>query len=179
MNAPAPRSPASSSGAPGSQDRAGRIAGAPPWAFVAAGGALGALLRGGLDAAAAARPWDGAWAVAWSTVVVDLVGALLLGAVLEALAEHRESAALSRLRLLAATGFTGALTTYGTVVVGAVSDEGRAASGARLAWGLGQSLVLLLIGAAAAGWGARLVRWGRDRGPRAARSKGAPEGGGR
>ena len=50
----------------------------------------------------------------WSTLTVNLVGAFVLGVVVVLAAETRGS---RHLRLLVGTGFCGALTTFGSVVV--------------------------------------------------------------
>lgn len=91
--------------AAGGRETGGRGLGA-----VALGGAAGTLVRAGTDAALAP----------WSTVLVDLLGAFALGLLLEALAQlPATSDRAGRLRLLLGTGFLGALTTYGTLAVGA------------------------------------------------------------
>lgn len=139
----------------------------PAWAFVASGGALGALARGGLDALAAARPWSlpilAYLPLPWSTVLVDLLGAFLLGALSAALA--RRAAPTRRqvsLRLFAATGFAGAFTTYGTLIGATWSGmETNPGTGALLA--AASSLLLLVLGVGAAGAGWLLVRSTRAR----------------
>jgi len=58
----------------------------------------------------------GHWPIA--TFTVNLIGALILGALLETLSRQTTDRPwMSRLRLLAGTGFCGALTTYSTLAV--------------------------------------------------------------
>ncbi len=138
----------------------------PDWIFVALGGALGTLARGGLDALAQAAPWSGPVAsfllVAWSTVLVDLGGAFFLGALSAFLARRAApSPGLVRLRLFAATGFAGAFTTYGTLIGAtgtAMLDRAGRADVLGIFGAAAGSLLLLVIGVAAAGAGWLLVR---------------------
>jgi CrcB protein len=77
-------------------------------AAVFAGGAAGALARGGLDRA---LPWHGhGWP--WATFVVNLGGTLLLGYFATRLQERLPPATYPR--PLLATGFCGAFTTFST-----------------------------------------------------------------
>ncbi|SOD65290.1 CrcB protein [Streptomyces zhaozhouensis] len=79
------------------------------WALVAAGGAGGAALRYAVDRGL--RLWhDGAFP--WGTLLVNLLGSLVLGALTGAL---WAGAAGERLGLLLGTGFCGALTTWSTL----------------------------------------------------------------
>lgn len=77
------------------------------WVFV--GGLAGTALRW-----LAEQTWpahDGRWP--WGTFVVNLVGAFILGALLEGLARLGDDAGWRRrMRLAVGTGFCGALTTY-------------------------------------------------------------------
>ncbi len=135
----------------------------PDWIFVALGGALGTLARGGLDALAQAAPWSGPVAsfllVAWSTVLVDLGGAFFLGALSTFLARRAApSPGLVRLRLFAATGFAGAFTTYGTLIGATGSAMRDRADILGILGAAAGSLLLLVIGVAAAGAGWILVR---------------------
>jgi CrcB protein len=116
-------------------------------AAVVLGGALGTAARIGVTQVLP-RP-DG---LPLPTLVVNLVGALALGALLEALAraapppegDRRRSA-----RLVAGTGFCGAFTTYGAFAVEAdlLARDGRA--GVALGYVLGS--VLLGLAATSAG----------------------------
>lgn len=132
---------------------------APEWLFVASGGALGALARGGLDAIAIALPLTGPLpplpALAWSTVLVDLTGALLLGMISALLARRAAPGpGLVRLKLFAATGFAGAFTTYGTLI-GATAEAMTGRPGAlQILLAAASSLLLLVLGvlSAASGW---------------------------
>ena len=83
-------------------------------ALVAAGGMAGATVRA-LTAAALAVP-PGSWPTA--TFAVNLIGAFILGLLLEALTrESLKPHWALRIRLLIGTGFCGALTTYSTLAV--------------------------------------------------------------
>lgn len=117
----------------------------PPVLLVAAGGVVGALARAGVDLAV---PHDaGTWA--WSTVLVNAVGAGLLCALLTLV---RDPA----VRLLAGTGVLGAFTTFSGFALDAVllADRGRP--------GVAVAYVLVSVGALlAAGLTGRAVarRW--------------------
>lgn len=97
-----------------------RVRSALAWrslALVALGGFCGTLLRFSLDLIAQNYPLT-ALHFSWSTWMVNLLGATLLGylgRVLARLRRGRPSAIPDRIRLLTATGFCGSLTTYGTV----------------------------------------------------------------
>ncbi|MDI2035360.1 fluoride efflux transporter FluC [Paenarthrobacter nitroguajacolicus] len=114
------------------------------WGFmgiVAAGGVLGAMTRYGLGLLI---PAPGAWPL--PTLVINLSGALALGALLEALSRRGPDVGSRRvLRLALGTGFLGAYTTYSTLAVDAVhlvaADAAPAAAG---------YLVASLLGGAAA-----------------------------
>jgi CrcB protein len=74
----------------------------------------GASVRSATATLLAVSP--GHWPVA--TFIVNLAGAFILGALLEALSNDRPGDRWRpRLRLLAGTGFCGALTTYSTLAV--------------------------------------------------------------
>lgn len=82
--------------------------------LVALGGLLGTAARYGF-ARAVPTP-AGGWP--WATFVVNLVGAFVLGALLEALARSGADVARQRrIRLLVGTGFCGSLTTCSTFAV--------------------------------------------------------------
>ncbi len=80
--------------------------------LVALGGALGALARWSMASAITARQAAGAGLWPWGTFVVNVLGCLLLGAVLEACAGAGLGS--ERVRLLLGTGFLGAFTTFST-----------------------------------------------------------------
>lgn len=120
-------------------------------ALVALGGALGALARQGVGAALPHAPGQ----LAWATFTVNVVGAFVLGALLEALTRSGPDEGRRRsLRLLLGTGFCGAFTTYSTFVHDAVSlDAGHAA-----AWAVGQVVCGVLAAAVGAWTGALLTK---------------------
>lgn len=84
--------------------------------IVAAGGVLGAVTRYGLGMVI---PAPGAWPL--PTLIINLSGALALGALLEGLSRRGPDVGNRRvLRLALGTGFLGAYTTYSTLAVDAV-----------------------------------------------------------
>lgn len=92
---------------------------------VTAGGIFGALARYGVSSV---LPAPGGWPL--PTLVINLAGAFLLGALLEALVRRGPDAGRLRLvRLLVGTGFMGAFTTYSTLAVEATTlfSAGRSA----------------------------------------------------
>ena len=92
---------------------------------VIAGGIVGALARYGVSSV---LPAPGGWPL--PTLVINLAGAFLLGALLEALVRRGPDAGRLRLvRLLVGTGFMGAFTTYSTLAVEATTlfSAGRSA----------------------------------------------------
>lgn len=82
--------------------------------LVLAGGAVGAPLRYLIS-----RTWPTtAGGVPWATATINVVGAFLLGLLLEALARDGvDTGARRALRLLIGTGILGAFTTYSTLAV--------------------------------------------------------------
>ncbi|MBJ7338176.1 CrcB family protein [Mycolicibacterium sp.] len=86
-------------------------------AWVFAGGVVGTALRYGIEEL---LPHDGSgWP--WATFLINLVGAFILGALLEALARlGDDSGWRQRARLCAGTGGCGAFTTYSTLALEAV-----------------------------------------------------------
>lgn len=120
----------------------------PDGALVAAGGAAGTGARIALDAVAAAFPARGLF-LSWSTLVVNVVGAFVLGALVAWAARgSRRAEFVRRVRLLAGTGFAGAFTTYGTYIVASVG----AVSAGGIVEAVASSVALLLLGAVCA-WG--------------------------
>ncbi len=88
----------------------------PAWACVALGGFCGSALRLGADLAAAGGPRIGVFS--WSTVCVNLVGAFFLGYLTAWAQGYLDDGRMRRnLLLFAGTGFSGALTTYATMVM--------------------------------------------------------------
>ena len=82
-------------------------------AVVVLGGILGALARYGLGTV---LPAPDGWPL--PTLTINLAGAFLLGAMLEALVRRGPDAGRRRvIRLLAGTGFMGAFTTYSTLAL--------------------------------------------------------------
>ncbi|MFE4197423.1 fluoride efflux transporter FluC [Paenarthrobacter sp. NPDC056912] len=124
------------------------------WGFigiVAAGGVFGALARYGLGLAI---PAPGSWPL--PTLLINLSGAMALGALLEGLSRRGPDAGGRRLlRLALGTGFLGAYTTYSTLALDAVHLLLAGAGTAAAAY-LGASL---LGGAAATTAGIWLGAW--------------------
>lgn len=119
------------------------------FAVVAAGGAVGGLLR---FAATHAVP-DAPLGVAWTTLTVNVVGAFALGVLV---AGPLASGAPAWLRPALATGLLGGFTTWSAV---AVALERSAAAGA---WGgaVGYLVLTLAVGTAAAAAGLGVgARW--------------------
>lgn len=140
-----------------------RIPVRPVWlGVIALGGTAGTALRGWLEAASPAVP--GQWP--WTTFWINITGALILGVLLEVLAETGPDRGWRRaVRLGLGTGVLGGYTTYSTF---AVETLGLLQSGAWIL-ALGYSLGSVVLGLAAALGGARLVRrlfrgYRRDRG---------------
>ena len=90
----------------------------PAFLLVAAGGVVGGLARYGVGRALPHEP--GTWA--WSTLLVNALGAALLCALLTRVADPR-------VRLLVGTGVLGAFTTFSGFALDAVllADAGRPA----------------------------------------------------
>ncbi|WP_418275608.1 fluoride efflux transporter FluC [Isoptericola jiangsuensis] len=83
-------------------------------ALVAAGGAVGSCLRWAVGLALPHA--DGHWP--WSTFTVNVIGAFLLGWLLEALARRGpETPRQRRVRLVAGTGTLGGFTTYSSLAL--------------------------------------------------------------
>lgn len=128
------------------QDRAARPVHlrASSLTLVAVGGTFGTGVREALSLAF--PPLNG---IPYVILVINVVGALLLGLLLEALARRGPDRGRRRtLRLLLGTGFMGGFTTYSAL---AVDTAGLLGEG-EMAAGLGYALATLLIGAFAT-WG--------------------------
>ncbi|MGH9243455.1 MAG: fluoride efflux transporter FluC [Acidimicrobiales bacterium] len=89
---------------------------------IAGGGALGGIARHGVSLAFPTRPSG----IPWSTVVVNLGGSLLVGAVMTLIIERWPPTRYAR--PFAAVGFCGGFTTFSTLDTDAVllSRDGRA-----------------------------------------------------
>lgn len=110
--------------------------------LVALGGVPGALARYGLGLA---LPDPGGWPL--PTLVINLVGAFVLGVLLEVLTRSGpDHGARRTIRLLVGTGFLGAFTTYSTFAV----DADRLFVAGRFGAGLGYLAASLLGGVVAA-----------------------------
>lgn len=113
-------------------------------AWVFAGGVVGTALR---YYGEVLLPHDGA-AWPWATFGINLVGAFVLGALLEALARLGDDSGWRlRARLLAGTGGCGALTTYSTFALEAVLLTRNGHPGTAIAYGL-----VSVVGGVLAAW---------------------------
>jgi CrcB protein len=132
--------------------------------LVFVGGFVGTIARYGV--AVQEPTTTGHWPT--GTLAVNLVGAFVLGALLEGLARSGPDAgARQRARLLLGTGFCGALTTYSTLAVEAdllVRDHRAALAAAYLVVSVLAGLLATTAGIAAA---TGHHRWRRRRGSRA------------
>lgn len=112
-------------------------------AWIFAGGVVGTALRYGIEVL---LPHDGA-AWPWATFLINLGGAFILGALLEALARLGvDSGWRQRARLCAGTGGCGAFTTYSTFALETVllSRNGH------IATAIGYGVISVLLGIVAA-----------------------------
>ena len=112
--------------------------------LVAAGGALGASLRYlllVLSGRFGLLPW-------WSTLTANLLGCLLLGALLELLPTREW-------RLLITTGCLGALTTFSTLIW----EQQLIAHSGKPGWSLGYVALSVLAGLACFLLGRQLALW--------------------
>ncbi|WP_225753561.1 CrcB family protein [Actinotalea sp. Marseille-Q4924] len=110
--------------------------------LVAAGGAVGTAARYGVTTVVG--PGDG-WPTA--TFAVNLLGAFLLGLLLERLARRGpESAGARRVRLAVGTGLLGGFTTFSTLAI----EVERLAAAGRPALGIAYGLVSVAAGFVAA-----------------------------
>ncbi len=124
-------------------------------ALVGLGGAVGTLARFGL---ARLLPPDGGWPVA--TSIANLVGAFLLGILLEGLRRRGpEDELRRRLRLALGTGVLGGFTTFSAL---AIEIERLAAGGSGLV-GAVYGLVSVVAGVGLAGAGVALAARRHDR----------------
>jgi fluoride exporter len=117
-----------------------------PWALgvVAAGGAVGTAAREGL---ALAIPAVGGLPIA--ILLINVVGAFVLGLLLEALLRRgADEGGRRTLRLAAGTGFCGGFTTYSTLAVGTAELLRAGTPGLAVGYALGS----VALGALAA-WG--------------------------
>lgn len=128
-------------------------------ALIFVGGTLGTGARAALENAAPASPGG----IPWTTLLINVVGSLLLGALLETLARSGADAGWRRgARLTVGTGVLGGFTTYSSFAVESVQ---RVSSGA-YAVGLAYAVASILLGVAAAATGyvmARRLTGRRDR----------------
>ncbi|PJI84814.1 fluoride efflux transporter FluC [Luteimicrobium subarcticum] len=118
--------------------------------LVGAGGAVGTLLRASLGEIAPDRA--GSWP--WTTFTINVVGAFVLGLLLQALLRRGpDTGARRTVRLLCGTGVLGGFTTYSTFLVQDVDllRDGSAALG------LAYLAVSVVLGLVAAGAGAALA----------------------
>lgn len=124
-------------------------------ALVWVGGAVGVTARYGVTAVV--PPWR---EVPVATIGVNLLGAFLLGALLEALLKGRGDAARrTQLRLLLGTGVLGGFTTFSALSLDMVMLLQRGHVGTAFGYGLGT----VVIGAAATALGIALVAAVRHR----------------
>lgn len=106
-------------------------------ALVALGGAAGTAARVAITLAV---PSLGAFAVA--TFAINVVGAFLLGMLLEVLVGRGPDAGrLRSIRLLLGTGFLGGFTTYSALATDTALLTGAADTGTALAYSLGTILI--------------------------------------
>ena len=120
-------------------------------AAIMTGGAIGTLARAGLAEALPHRA--GQWP--WATFAANLAGAFILGWLLTRLAER--TAPSRYWRLLAGTGFCGALTTFSTFQV----ETFQFARDGDVALALAYPLTSIAAGMVLAIAGVLLARWGR------------------
>ena len=108
--------------------------------LVFAGGAVGTALRAAIGLAV--RPVHG---VPFATIGIDVVGALVLGALLELLAlRGDDSGARRAVRLALGTGFCGGFTTYSSLALDTGTLLLGGSPGAAAAYAVGTTLLGLL-----------------------------------
>jgi CrcB protein len=139
---------------PGDGQDAGREGGRPEAAevgLVALGGAVGTGLRYGLSTLV--PHWN---AIPVATLGINLVGAFLLGLLLETLARSGLGPGRARsLRLGLGTGVLGGFTTYS-----ALATDTALLTGGHPGLAIGYALVTVVVGAAASVAGIRVARVG-------------------
>jgi CrcB protein len=111
-----------------------------PWfiMLVGLGGALGTLARYGVELVV-----PRGWQLPWPTLIVNLLGAFLLGVLLEALVRRgRDDGRRRTMRLLIGTGFMGGFTTYSSLAV----ETSELLRDDRLLAAAGYGLVTLVAG---------------------------------
>lgn len=120
-------------------------------AWVAAGGTIGTLIRAALEGAFPAAPG----AVPWTTLVINVTGAFVLGLLLESLALRGPDAGRRRdLRFFLGTGLLGGYTTYSTFAVETLQRFDPAS----LVVGLGYAVTSVGLGLLAVAGGFGLAR---------------------
>jgi CrcB protein len=113
--------------------------------LVALGGAVGSGLR--YAVAVSLPPGEGEQAWPWATLTVNVVGAFLLGWLLESIAMRGpETFGLRRIRLFAGTGVLGGFTTYSSLALEAERLVSQGSWGTALAY----AAVTLVVGTVAA-----------------------------
>lgn len=125
------------------------IQGTLPLIFV--GGVLGTGARFGVEETLPTA--HGAWP--WATFIVNITGALLIGAVLESLLRAGpDTGARRRVRLLVGTGFCGAFTTYSTFMLDTLTLADDGSSGEAVAY----AVITVIAGIVCAGVGIAVAR---------------------
>lgn len=152
-----------------------RRSGTAPWAaLVAVGGALGTLLRAALEAAHPAA--QGAFP--WTTLLINVVGAFLLGALQESLTLSGPDAGWRKaVRIGVGTGVIGGFTTYSTFIL--EGDRLLSGSGTHVATGIVYVLGSVVAGLLSAllGMHSAGVVVGNPRGARSPRAQRSPRDG--
>jgi CrcB protein len=126
-------------------------------ALVALGGMVGTTARAQLEAAFPAPV--GGWP--WATFVINLVGSLILGVLLESLLRGGNDAGWRRaVRLGCGTGMIGGFTTYSTFML----EVEQLLRGGHPAVAVAYAVVSVVVGVIVAGFGIALAAaWGRRR----------------
>jgi len=117
-------------------------------ALIFLGGALGTAARAAVENAVPADPAG----IPWATLLINVAGSLLLGALLEVLARTGPDSGWRRgARLTLGTGVLGGFTTYSTFAVETVQRMSPGAYVVGLLYAVGS--IVLGVAAAAAGYG--------------------------